>query len=102
MPVVSEALTRMNLGLQEMRVSRIRVVKLVHGYGSTGRGGRIRAGVREELAAMKRKKLISDFIPGEDFGPMDAAARQLAVQDGSVARDPDYGRMNQGVTIVIL
>ena len=35
-------------------------------------------GVREELAAMKRKKLIKEFIPGEDFGPMSEASRKLA------------------------
>ncbi len=102
MPLVEEAVSRMNRGIQEMRVSRVKAVKLIHGYGSTGRGGRIRAGVRNELANMKRRNLIRDFIPGEDFGPTDAAARKLADQAPSVTRDPDYGRMNHGVTIVVL
>ena len=102
MPTVEEAVSRMNIGLQEMRVTRAGTVKLIHGYGSTGRGGRICTGVRNELAAMKRKKLIKNYIPGEDFGPMDAASRKLAEQDRSVTRDPDYGRMNHGITIVIL
>ena len=30
---------------------------------------------------MKRMKLIRDFIPGEDFGPVDAASRRLAEQN---------------------
>ena len=102
MPLVSEALDRMHMGLQEMRVSRVKVVKLIHGYGSTGRGGRICLGVREDLAGMKRKRLIQDFIPGEAFGPMDPASRRLAERDGKVTRDPDYGRMNHGITLVIL
>ena len=102
MPVVSEALDRLRLGLQEMRFRRVKVVKLIHGYGSTGRGGKIRAGVREELAGMKRKKLIRDYIPGEDFGPVDAASRKLAEQCGNIVRDPDYGRMNHGITVVHL
>ena len=102
MPPVEEAVRRMNMGLQEMRVSRARIVKLIHGYGSTGRGGKICAGVRKELADMKRRKLIRDFIPGEDFGPMDAAARKLAEQEKAVTRDPDYGRMNHGITMVVL
>ena len=102
MPLVEEALSRMNMGIQEMRVSRMKAVKLIHGYGSTGRGGKIRVGVRDELADMKRKRLIKDFIPGEDFGPMNAASRKLAEQDKSVTRDPDYGRMNHGITVVIL
>ena len=91
MPAVSDALGRMRMGLQEMRSGRVKAVKLIHGYGSSGRGGRIRIGVREELAAMKRRKLIRDFIPGEDFGPADPAARKLAEEGRNIARDPDYG-----------
>ena len=102
MPLVEEAVDRMNMGIQELRVSGVKAVKLIHGYGSTGRGGKIRVGVRDELAAMKRKRLIKDFIPGEDFGPVDAASRKLAEQNKAVTRDPDYGRMNHGITVVVL
>ena len=102
MPTVEEAISRMNIGIQEIRMSRVRAIKLIHGYGSTGRGGKICTGVRNELTAMKKKKLIRDFIPGEEFGPADAAARRLAELDRSVTKDPDYGRINQGITIVIL
>ncbi len=102
MPLVEDAISRMNIGIQEIRVGRVKAVKLIHGYGSTGRGGKIRVGVRNELAAMKRKRLIRDFIPGEEFGPVDAASRKLAEQDKAVTRDPDYGRMNHGITIVVL
>lgn len=102
MPLVEEALDRMNMGLQEMRHSREKTVKLIHGYGSTGRGGSICAAVRRELAQMKRKKYIRDYIPGEDFGPLDAASRKWAEQIREIPRDPDYGRMNHGITIVVL
>ena len=102
MPVVEEAIHRMNIGLQELRASRVTVVKLIHGYGSTGKGGKICAGVRKELDAMKRRKQIRDFIPGEDFGPLDAASRNLAERDRAATRDPDWGRMNHGITIVVL
>ena len=102
MPLVSEALGRMRTGIQEMRVSRVKAVKLIHGYGSTGRGGKICPAVRRELADMKRRKLIADYIPGEDFGPLDAASRNLAEKNRNVSRDPDYGRMNHGITVVAL
>lgn len=102
MPFVDEAIVRLHIGIQEMRVGQIRTVKLIHGYGSTGCGGKICIGVRTELAAMKRKKLIRDFIPGEDFGPTDAGTRSLTEQNRSVTKDADYGRMNHGITIVVL
>ena len=102
MPLVEEALNRLRIGLQEMRAGGVKAVRLIHGYGSTGRGGKIRPAVREELASMKRKGYIKDFIPGEDFGPMDAASRKLAEQCRDIPRDPDYGGINHGITIVIL
>lgn len=102
MPPVEEAIGRLRTGLQEMKVSRVKVVKLIHGYGSTGRGGRIRSAVRNELAEMKRRGLIQEFIHGEDFGPTDAASRRLAEQESRITKDPDYGNMNQGITMVVL
>ena len=102
MPLVEEAVSRMNMGLQELRVSGERVVKLIHGYGSSGTGGKIRTGIRNELAGMKRRKLIKGYIPGEDFGPLDAASRKLAESHPAVTRDPDWGRMNHGITMVLL
>ena len=102
MPLVEEAVSRMKMGLQELRVSGEKTVKLIHGYGSTGTGGKIRTGVRNELAAMKRKKLIRDYIPGEEFGPLDAASRKLAESSAAITRDPDWTRMNHGITMVIL
>ena len=102
MPTVDEAIMRMNLGFQEMRNSGKRIVRLIHGYGSTGRGGKIRIGVREELRIMKRRGQIKDFIHGEDFGPTDESSRRLVERDSTINRDPDYGRMNHGITIVVL
>lgn len=45
------------MGIQEMKVSRVKVLKLIHGYDSTGRGGKIRIGIRNELATMPGMKL---------------------------------------------
>jgi len=102
MPVVEEAVRRMRMSIQEMKVGRVRIVKLIHGYGSTGRGGKIRVGIRNELAIMKSRGFIRDYIPGEEFGPLDAVTRKLADQNKTISRDPDYGRMNHGITIVVL
>ena len=100
MPVVEEAVRRMSLGIQEMKVSGIKVLKLIHGYGSTGTGGKIRISVRDELENMKKRKLIRDYIPGEDFGPFGERSRRLTESDRTITKDPDYGRGNHGVTIV--
>ena len=102
MPTVEEALTRMNLSMQEIRCSGARVIRLIHGYGSSGRGGKIKTAVHAELNTMKKKRLIRDFVTGDHFGPFDASARRLVEQFPWLARDRDYGRGNQGITIVVL
>ena len=102
MPTVDEAVRRMNTGLQRLRSAGARYVRLIHGYGSTGRGGALRVGIRAELARMKRRGLIRDFIPGEDFGPFHEGSRRLVDRTPALARDPDYGKVNQGITIAAL
>ncbi len=102
MPFVEEAVRRMNIGLQEMRVSGVKLVRLIHGYGSSGRGGKIGAGVRKELEQMKKRRSIRGFVAGEEFGPYSEDSRKLADQYPEIVRDPDYGRCNHGITIVII
>ena len=62
MPLAEEALGRMNIGLQELRVSRVKAVKLIHGYGSTGRGAGLNA------AGLQRKRdVIKDGLKQHGF-----------------------------------
>ena len=102
MPVVVEAVGRLSVGLQEMRLRSVRFVRVIHGYGSTGRGGALRVGVRAELARLKRTGGIRDYAAGEDFGPFHEGSRRLADRYPALARDRDWGRGNQGITIVVL
>ncbi len=102
MPIVEDALARMKQGLLLVKHQKVALVKLIHGYGSSGTGGSIRISVREELSAMKKRKLIKGFIIGEDFGPFSEETRNLVDKDRRIREDRDYGRCNHGITIVIL
>ena len=102
MPLVEAALSRMEKGLTDARFSGMKAVRLIHGYGSTGRGGAICTGVRNELARMHRAGKINDYIPGEEFGAFDHRSRRFADQYPEIVHDPDYGNQNHGITIVIL
>ena len=102
MPTVDEAITRMKLGFQEMKVSGTKLVRVIHGYGSTGRGGKICVEVRKELGRLKTRKWIRGFVTGEEFGPWSAESRKMADQFPEIVRDKDYGRSNPGITIVML
>lgn len=93
MPTVEEALSRMRTEMQSARMKGCRIARLIHGYGSTGRGGAIRAAVR---------KAQKNAIPGEEFDIFHAPARDLLNRFPALRKDRDLGSCNQGITLVVL
>ena len=51
-PAAAQALERMRMELRLSKKRGYTAVKLIHGFGSSGTGGKIRTAVRRELAAM--------------------------------------------------
>ena len=89
---------------QELRIAkanRLRTLKIIHGYGSTGVGGVIRTAARRLLAERRARGQIRSFIPGEEFGAFSASARAAVSTVPELKKDIDYGRQNDGITIVL-
>lgn len=101
-PTVETARQRMYTALRQARAQRVPAVKLIHGYGSTGQGGRIRTMVRRELEQLKIQGKIKDYVAGEEFSPFDAAGQRAIAADFRLTKDSDYTRCNHGITVVIL
>lgn len=101
-PGAGEAVRIMEVRLTRFRMCGVSFVKLVHGYGSSGRGGAIREAVRLRLAEMKKGGLIRDFIPGEDFGAFCVPVRMHPEWISVLSKDHDYENSNPGITIVIM
>ncbi|MCI5800887.1 MAG: hypothetical protein SOX72_08100 [Oscillospiraceae bacterium] len=102
MPTVEAARARMSQALRMARAGRVKVVKLIHGYGSSGSGGRIKADVQLQLARKKQAGEIREYVKGEDFSAFSPAARRILDACPEMARDRDYARANHGVTVVLL
>lgn len=102
MPTVEQARIRLEQALRSARAKRCKAVKLIHGYGSTGKGGAIRRDVQSVLATQKRAGKIKAFVPGEEFSPFYANARMAVEQCPALLRDKDYAAANHGITIVLL
>jgi hypothetical protein len=102
MPSAAEGMKRVREELRRSAVLGCTAVKLIHGYGSTGRGGRLRTETRKYLENEKRLGHICDYIPGERFSIFDEATRRAFLRCGSLRRDDDLERANNGVTIVVL
>ena len=102
MPTVETAKMKMSQALRSAKANRTQAVKLIHGYGSSGRGGAIKEEVRRQLASMKRSGAIKEFVKGEEFSPFEGCARHALDLCPELSRDRDYSRCNHGITIVIL
>jgi hypothetical protein len=102
MPTADLAIRRVTYNLHNAKHLGAGAIKFIHGYGSTGQGGRIRVEVRRYLADQKRRGVIRDFIIGEDFSIFDEATRSAFELCPELRRDSDLERHNNGVTIVIM
>src|SRR5271167_2988997 len=58
MPTVHEALSRLDQELAAARREKSGIMKLVHGYGSSGTGGDIRVAVQRRLVEMRQSGQI--------------------------------------------
>lgn len=102
MPTVYQAEILVKNNLETFRRQGVKAFKIIHGYGSTGKGGALRTGLREYLTQLKRAKIIADFIPGENWSAFDETTRKVLDLDDEFRKDSDLGKMNSGVTIIVI
>lgn len=102
MPTVQTALSQLALELRRTRSMGCTGLKIIHGYGSSGTGGKIRVQARSRLARMKGAGEIRDYIPGEGFSIFNSATLAAFRRCGALRKDPDLERHNNGVTIILL
>lgn len=102
MPPVHEALQRLERELALARQEKTPLLKLVHGYGSTGLGGDIRIAVQKRLHQLAQGGQIRACIFGENWSRSDERAWRLLQAQPALKTDSDLGRANRGITIVVL
>lgn len=102
MPQVHEAVQRLDHELSHAKQQGEQMVKLIHGYGSTGVGGDIRIAVQKRLRELVDNGQIRVCIFGEYWSKSNDEAWRLLQSHPTLKSDPDLGRRNQGITIVVL
>jgi hypothetical protein len=102
MPLIREALQRLERELSLARQEKTKLLKIVHGYGSTGEGGDIRISVQKSLVEMKQTGQIRGYIFGENWSKSDEATWKLLQSHAELKSDSDLGRRNRGITIVLI
>lgn len=67
MPFVKEALERFDREFTSAQNRSIGLLKIIHGYGSSGKGGKIKIALHQKLKLMLSNQLIKSVIKGESF-----------------------------------
>jgi adenosylmethionine-8-amino-7-oxononanoate aminotransferase len=95
-------LQRLERELALARQQKMKLLKLIHGYGSTGAGGDIRIAVQKRLVEMTRNGQIRGCIFGENWSKSDEVSWKLLQAHAELKSDSDLGRRNRGITIVLI
>ena len=102
LPTADLAVRRVTYAIRNGATLGAGAVKIIHGYGSTGKGGKIRTETRRYLQQQKDSRLIKDYIIGENFSIFNEPTRSAFLVCDDLRRDHDLERSNNGITIVIL
>ncbi|MFZ0479674.1 MAG: hypothetical protein WAL71_11025 [Terriglobales bacterium] len=100
MPTVEQAKRRLLESLYAPRGASGPLMKIVHGYGSSGTGGSIRTAVRDLLAQWQREGKVVSVVHGENWSIFDAASQALRARYPFLKNEEDLDRGNAGVTFV--
>jgi len=101
MPLASEAGRRLATIIRNC-TGKDKVIKIVHGYGSSGIGGSIKIAVHKSLRSKVSSGEIKAFIPGEAFSEMMGFDEAIKNYGNLIQSDSDYKKMNDGITYIIL
>jgi len=101
-PVLEVALAKLDEVLRYSNRMGIDVLTLIHGYGSSGRGGVIRSECIKNLDYLKGRGQIRDYIPGEEYFSRKGPGKTLLRRFPRLKHDNNLNKGNKGVTLVIL
>lgn len=102
MPPSDVAVALMEIEIETLKNTEYGAVKVIHGYGSHGKGGLIRAECRQALAKLKQQKKILDYVEGERWGAWAVEKFNVVENFPSLILEGDMQGYNSGVTVVFL
>lgn len=102
LPTVEDARRRLLSELDAARAAGASVLKVIHGWGSSGEGGKLGPAIRRSLRLRVKEGRARLVVIGERFSSDTLEGRELVQRHPSVRSDPDFNRANPGITILEL
>ncbi|MEM7391552.1 MAG: Smr/MutS family protein [Verrucomicrobiota bacterium] len=101
-PTVEQALARLESVLATERQRGVRLVRIIHGWGSSGHPGKIKAAVLQQLHVYRHQNRIKDFVPGDDYSDHSRSGQILLAAHPKLRDSLRTDRNNPGITFVAL
>ena len=102
LPSVEDARRRLISEMQSVRSRGVRVIKVIHGWGSSGEGGKLGPAIRKSLRLRLKEGKASFVLPGGRFSSDTNEGREFVQRHPALRQDRDYNRANPGITLVEL
>lgn len=102
MPSLEDARRRVAEEIRRAKQGGVTVLKVIHGWGSSGKGGTLCIGLRKSFKLRKKEGVIKDFVAGEDFSIFNKTVLAMLEAAPELRGDPDLNATNEGVTVVWL
>lgn len=102
MPTVDEAMKRFDQQLNTVKRMNVKALIVIHGYGSTGVGGKIKIALHGALRDYARAGRIKHFITGENWSRNNHLVQWLLEEVPDLEYDPELDEANPGITVVVL
>lgn len=97
---VEYALAVLEIEVERAKKSGEVAIKVLHGYGSHGRGGAISIAVKRQLQKWKKEGFIKDYFGGDCWNIFDHRTMDILQLDKSIYNDEDLGKSNPGISII--
>jgi hypothetical protein len=101
-PTIDQARRRLVSELEAARGSGVRLVKIIHGWGSSGQGGGLNVAIRKSLRLRVKEGKATLMVTGERFSSDTEEGRELARRHPSLRGDRDFNRANPGISVIEL
>jgi hypothetical protein len=102
LPVLVEARRVVIEEIKRAKREGVRVLKVIHGYDSSGKGGALCVGLRKSFGLRKKEGVIKAFVAGEAVSIFNPTVLVLLEAVPELRGDPDLSAKNEGVTILWL
>lgn len=99
-PRVDHALNLLDMKIHEAKLQGIKLIKVVHGWGSSGEGGQIKAALPSRLDELKHRRVIRAYLPGEKYSNTTPQGQHLISNYPELQSTIRPDRRNPGITLI--